>query len=290
MITVILVPFKLASQDLDEPVSFKSLKGCFREKAQLLLPAENIYVPAYAVGIGKNRPDKIISLPDYELNYEGSNQQDYLYELTVPPSQQYLLNFQSGTRLVGNCSSIIILGFADRRWKNFEVKGEAYIQQGADDDCLDITAGKVKVCANYAYLNVSNYDDDPFLIISLEKGSILIKYDSSFIRLDQPGTELWIEKKTGYMWIDKVPVSDIRNWVYGLVKPKEKDPYCALRQIARWYNISFQYPNRDIGFDSSRTIKYRTNSIDNVIESLNSLNPKVRFYRNGNTAQARFIQ
>jgi hypothetical protein len=239
---------RLAGQDLDELVTFSNehVKNSFGKAFVLWLPYDTTTIKAHVFGTGKHK----------KLNYDlatavaqtGSGfDMNTFYKIAISPSQQYALDFPSGTRLKAYSSSEVTFGYIDRRWKNFKIVGEAFIQQGKLDNHIEITTGDTKIYASYANLRISNYADDHFSRIALEKGVVLIKHDTSLVRLDKPGTELWIKKSTGEMWVEDIPVHGIRDliWEKNYEKSITSDVKYIAQQIRNWHNNIAEYTQED---------------------------------------------
>jgi hypothetical protein len=245
---IIISAVRLAAQDLDEPVNFSNehVKNSFGKEFILWLPCDTTTIKAHLFGPGKHK----------KLNYDlatpvaqtGSGfGMNTFYKIVISPSQQYALDFPSGTRLKAYSSSEVTFGYIDRRWKNFKVVGEVFIQQGKLDNHIEITTGDTKIYTSYANLRISNYTDDPFRRIALEKGVVLIKHDTSLVRLDKPGTELWIKKSTGEMWVEDIPVHGIRDliWENDYEKSITSDEKYITQKIRNWHNNIAEYTQED---------------------------------------------
>jgi hypothetical protein len=239
---------RLTGQDLDELVTFSNehVKNSIGKAVILWLPYDTTIIKARVFGPGKHK----------KLNYDlatavaqtGSGLgMNTFYKIAISPYQQYALDFPSGTRLKAYSSSEVTFGYIDRRWKNFKVVGEAFIQQGKLDNHIEITAGDTKIFTTYANLRITNYTDDPFSRIALEKGVVLIKHDTTLVRLDKPGTELWIKKSTGEMWVEDIPVHGIRDliWENDYKNSIINDTKYIAQQIRNWHNNISEYLQED---------------------------------------------
>lgn len=239
---------KLAGQDLDQPVAFSNecVQNSSGKKVIVWLPYDTTTLKARVFGPGKHK----------KLNYDlatavaqtGSGVgMNTFYKIDIPPSQQYVLDFPSGTSIKAYPSSEVTFGYIDRIWKTFKVVGEAFIQQGKLDNQINITAGETKIYTSYANLRISNFANDPYSRIALEKGAALIKHDTSLVRLDRPGTELWINKSTGEMWVEDIPVHGIRDlvWENAYAKSITSDAKYISQQINNWHNNIADYLQED---------------------------------------------
>jgi transmembrane sensor len=146
--------------------------------------------------------------------------------------------------------------------RKVSVTGEAYFEvaplrlRSGQKKPFKVVKDKMEVTVLGTHFNVSAYDDEPAVEITLLEGSVKVE-DQSVPQggsnrqsaILKPGQQAQVKNEIRV--VDDVDLDLIMAWKNGLFAFKATSLDEVMRQIARWYNVEVKYegeiPNRQFG-------------------------------------------
>lgn len=165
------------------------------------------------------------------------------HTLNIPRGGQYHVVLADGSKVWLNASST--LRYPSRftgQSREVEIEGEAFFEIASDamrPFLVRVGGHTVRVLGTA--FNVSSYNDDPDIQITLVNGSVQLtdnKTTGSDVRLD-PGEQAIVSGQ--HIDVKKVDVAPYIAWRDGNFKFYETELRSVLRQLSRWYDMQVEY-------------------------------------------------
>jgi transmembrane sensor len=125
--------------------------------------------------------------------------------------------------------------------RDVEITGEAYFEvvHNASKPFI-VSKGETSVTVLGTHFNVNAYDDEEALRVTLLEGSVIVKRESSNVKL-KPGEQA-IAKPNSPLSTDHSPdVDAVMAWKNGMFSFKSASINTVMRQLQRWYDLDVVY-------------------------------------------------
>lgn len=199
-----------------------------------------------------------------------------LHKIETPKGGQFMVNLSDGSKVWLNAASSLTyslnLGTAIRE---VTLTGEAYFEVATDSRRPFIVHSNnqdVKVLGTA--FNISTYDDERSTVTTVSEGSVLVAAPEigKAITL-KPNTQSILHN--GLLSEYAVEAADFTSWHDGVIVLHNADLPTILRQVSRWYDVTFEIP--DLGKTEAvyGELK-RTLPLSQLLESL-SANYHIKF-------------
>ena len=129
------------------------------------------------------------------------------------------------------------------------LNGEAQFKVSHSDDVpfeVETKTGIVKVYGTT--FNVSSYDDDPDLIVTLVEGKVGVEtVEGKLLRTLNPSEQIAINKRTGHVNVQNVNTEFYNSWIDGKILLKNTKLSDLSKILSRWYNVDITIVGEDTG-------------------------------------------
>lgn len=195
-----------------------------------------------------------VVLQNGQLTYEltDSSTTEIAYNtMNTPKGRQFFVTLPDGTKVWLNAASSIryptVFTGKERR---VDIKGEAYFEVAKNADMpFRVNAdGKAEIEVLGTHFNVTAYDNDPVLNITLVEGSVKVNGKTL-----KPGQQAQIAGDVRV--IDHADIEKVMAWKNGLFNFEGAKLNEVMKQLERWYDIEVVYANGipDIEFGGEMT-------------------------------------
>lgn len=177
------------------------------------------------------------------------------YYLTADQGEQYKLSPQDKFIWI-NSSSSLVINYKHPNIHSFDFYGEGSLASTKDSLRVSLTADSLRIAGKAGTeVHVRDYIDERYIVISLRKGRAKI---NSYFKgnplkdvLDNPGDQLWIDRKSLGIKKETANIIDIPGWDNSdRFRFSNADVYTMFGTFKRWYNLSVFYDKSvaDISF------------------------------------------
>lgn len=236
----------------------------------------------------------VVKLADGEIVYKGNTENIEYNTLSNPRGSKVIsLILADGSKVWLNAGSTLKYptAFAGNERK-VEVTGEAYFEvahissshEGGREEAMPfiVTKGETSVRVLGTHFNVSAYDDEKSLDVTLLEGSVKVSNGNQNV-LISPGEQADIHDSRLTIQ-NNVDVEEVMAWKNGLFSYKGADVETIMRQVSRWYNV-------DVVFEEPVTEKFyaqvsRNTNVSKLLKMLEATRA-VHFSINGKTITVR---
>lgn len=200
----------------------------------------------------------------------GSNGSDVTYNtVTTPNGRQYRIELPDGTLIWLNAGSSVRYPTAfTGAYRVVRITGEAYLEVAKNPKMpfrVDLN-NNISLQVLGTSFNVNAYDDEPFVKTTLLEGSVRVDNNGQAQKL-VPGQQAAVNEKIN---VTKVDVQQVIAWKNGLFDFNNKDVKSALREIARWYDLSIVYESEPASGEIVGKMQ-RNLALSQVMETLSDL-------------------
>ncbi len=206
----------------------------------------------------------------HEETEEISIEQHTMNKLIVPYGKRSKIMLSDGTQLWLNSGSSLEFPSAfSGETREVFVSGEMYIEVAADKSksfYVHTSGYKVKVYGTK--FNISNYPGSPSSVVLVE-GSVALQSAEKKELFLLPEEQALYSEETGAFDTRKVDVNSFISWKNGYLSFEDTPMIEALKQIERYYNLSFNFGD-DVSFQGlTCTGKIiLSDNLDNVMTAL----------------------
>jgi transmembrane sensor len=181
----------------------------------------------------------------YETSPQNTTAGDVFNTLETPRGGEFQLSLPDGSKVWLNAASSIRYPVVFKgNERKVEVSGEVYFEVSKNEHApFIVSAGDTRVQVLGTHFNVSAYNDEPSIDITLLEGSIKTTAGAES-RIIKPGEQARIEKGKTSPEIDVVELADVNNivsWKNGRIFFKDADIPSIMRMVSRWYDIDVVY-------------------------------------------------
>ena len=163
--------------------------------------------------------------------------------LTVPKgSKPFQLELADGSQVWLNVSSSITYPTAFiGKERKVEITGEAYFEIAHDvTKPFIVTRGETSIEVLGTHFNVSAYEDDPDMSVTLLQGLVKVKNQNTQLIIT-PGEQA-VLASAGHLGINKdADLDEVMAWRNGKFDFNNADLATVMRQISRWYDVEVVY-------------------------------------------------
>ena len=205
----------------------------------------------------------------------GSAKETACNTLTTNAGNQYQLVLPDGSRIWLNAASSVKfpVNFSGRE-RNVEITGEAYFEVAADSRRPFMVHYKdMTVQVLGAHFNINAYADEQSVATTLLEGSVKVIRGSDHTLID-PGQQVQMGSKSMKV-VSNVNTEEIVAWKDDQFYFRRAEIRSIMRQLARWYNITVDYEDRETEERFYAKIP-RSAPLSEVLKAL-SLTGKVHF-------------
>lgn len=227
----------------------------------------------------------VVKLADGEIVYKGNTENIEYNTLSNPRGSKVIsLILADGSKVWLNAGSTLKYptAFAGNERK-VEVTGEAYFEVAHNAAMpFIVSKGETDVRVLGTHFNVSAYDDEKSLDVTLLEGSVKVSNGNQNV-LISPGEQADIHDSRLTIQ-NNVDVEEVMAWKNGLFSYKGADVETIMRQVSRWYNV-------DVVFEEPVTEKFyaqvsRNTNVSKLLKMLEATRA-VHFSINGKTITVR---
>lgn len=192
----------------------------------------------------------VVKLADGEIVYKGNSENIEYNTLSNPRGSKVIsLVLADGTKVWLNAASTLRYptAFAGNERK-VEVTGEAYFEVAHNAAMpFIVTKGETSVQVLGTHFNVSAYDDEQSLDVTLLEGSVKVSNGNENVWIS-PGQQADI--RDAQLTIhDNADIEEVMAWKNGLFSYKGAGVEAIMRQVSRWYDV-------DVIFEKPVTEKF----------------------------------
>lgn len=194
-----------------------------------------------ATNIVKNDNGQIVYVAD------GQHQETQYNTLTIPAGSRVMsVVLADGSRVWLNAASSLTYptSFSGKE-RRVIINGEGYFEVASNQAVPFVVARPDKgleVQVLGTHFNVNAYDDEPDIRVTLISGAVRVSGGQSKQSVViSPGEQARIGSSLTVL--KHVEIDDVLAWKEGLFVFDATDIQTMMRQAARWYNITVQYPN-----------------------------------------------
>ena len=223
----------------------------------------------------------VVKLADGEIVYKGNSENIEYNTLSNPRGSKVIsLVLADGSKVWLNAASTLKYptAFAGNERK-VEVTGEAYFEVTHNAAMpFIVSKGKTDVKVLGTHFNVSAYDDEQSLDVTLLEGSVKVSNGNENVFIS-PGQQADIRDSRLTVHSD-ADIEEVMAWKNGLFSYKGAGVETIMRQVSRWYNV-------DVIFEKPVTEKFyaqvsRNTNVSKLLKMLEATKA-VHFKINGKT-------
>ena len=235
----------------------------------------------------------VVKLTNGEIAYKGNSENIEYNTLSNPRGSKVIsLILADGSKIWLNAGSTLKYptAFAGNERK-VEVTGEAYFEVahvsslgGRPGTAMPfiVTKGETSVRVLGTHFNVSAYDDEKSLDVTLLEGSVKVSNGDENV-LIAPGQQAALQDSRLTIH-NNVDIEEVMAWKNGLFSYKGADVETIMRQVSRWYNVN-------VVFEEPVTEKFyaqvsRNTNVSKLLKMLEATRA-VHFSINGKTIAVR---
>ena len=226
----------------------------------------------------------------FELNDKGVNVQDtsntllyrqtseniditeiHYHTLHVPNGNTYALQLSDGSKIRLNAGSKLrfpVNFTSDKREVFFE--GEGFFEVQPADKPFFVNSGDLQTQVLGTHFNVKAYASERTVQTTLVEGKVkVIALHSNESKILEPNDQASFNANNNSLHVKQVNTANITAWMDGKFMFDGEPLEQVMKQLARWYNISYSFENIE-----SKNLHYsgrisQTQNIESVIEVLN---------------------
>ena len=235
----------------------------------------------------------VVKLANGEIAYKGNSENIEYNTLSNPRGSKVIsLILADGSKIWLNAGSTLKYPTAfDGNERKVEVTGEAYFEVahvsslgGRPGTAMPfiVTKGETSVRVLGTHFNVSAYDDEKSLDVTLLEGSVKVSNGDENV-LIAPGQQAALQDSRLTIH-NNVDIEEVMAWKNGLFSYKGADVETIMRQVSRWYNVN-------VVFEEPVTEKFyaqvsRNTNVSKLLKMLEATRA-VHFSINGKTIAVR---
>lgn len=183
--------------------------------------------------------------------------------LTLPDSSRVWLNSGSALTYYARSGERVV-----------RLQGEAFFEVTKDPrKAFIVQSGGVNVQVHGTSFNVSAYESDPDIEVSLEKGSIsLINQKNGMVLADlRPNQMAQVSKSDLGCRVIADDAEITKLWTNNILKIYNNDIYEVVKKLERWYGVDIELGNARS--DLRYTFVVKTESLRELLDLINKMTP-----------------
>lgn len=163
--------------------------------------------------------------------------------LSTPKGGQYQVILSDGTKVWLNAaSSLSYPTVFTGNERKVMLKGEAYFEVAKNaEQTFKVITDRQELVVLGTHFNINSYEDEPEIKTTLLEGSVKVSsLQTNQTILLKPGEQSAL-KKSGKLKVDQVNAENAIAWKSGLFQFQGSSIQEALRQMARWYDVTIEF-------------------------------------------------
>lgn len=163
--------------------------------------------------------------------------------LSTPKGGQYQVILSDGTKVWLNAaSSLSYPTVFTGNERKVMLKGEAYFEVAKNaEQTFKVITDRQELVVLGTHFNINSYEDEPEIKTTLLEGSVKVSsLQTNQTILLRPGEQSAL-KKSGKLKVDQVNAENAIAWKSGLFQFQGSSIQEALRQMARWYDVTIEF-------------------------------------------------
>jgi hypothetical protein len=211
--------------------------------------------------------------------------------LSTPKGGQYQVILSDGTKVWLNAASSLSYPtvFTGNERKVL-LKGEAYFEVAKNaKQTFKVITDRQELVVLGTHFNINSYEDEPDIKTTLLEGSVKVSsLQTNHTILLKPGEQSAL-KKSGKLKVDQVNAENAIAWKSGLFQFQGSSIQEALRQMARWYDITIEFEGEVPDIQLWGEVHRNANAIE-ALEILRYFDLKYKILATGNAKKIIIIQ
>lgn len=211
--------------------------------------------------------------------------------LSTPKGGQYQVILSDGTKVWLNAASSLSYPttFTGNERKVL-LKGEAYFEVAKNEkQPFKVLTDRQELLVLGTHFNINSYEDEPEIKTTLLEGSVKVSaLQTNHTILLKPGEQAAL-KKTGKLKVDQIDAENAVAWKSGLFQFQGSGIQEALRQMARWYDLTIEFEGDAPDIQLWGEVHRNANAIE-ALEILQYFDLKYKILAKGNTKKIIIIQ
>lgn len=222
-----------------------------------------------------NNADEVLT---YSATAQAKNDPIKFNTLTVPRGGEYQLVLSDGTKIWMNAESSLHYPVSFKGKREVTLSGEAYFEVAKDaahpfvvhtaNNAVEVLGTKFNISA-YPQSNMRTTLAQGSVKVSNKEGSIILT----------PNQQAIIQPE-GSIRVQQVDASLYTSWTTGIFEFKKTGLKDIAAQLSRWYNVTFQFANKELEQKDFAGVIFRNEELNFAIEIIEDVSD-VRFTRTG---------
>ncbi len=206
-----------------------------------------------------------------QMKVPADSLKDVYHTLNVPRGGEYQLVLADGTHIYLNSESQIKypVVFSEKdSLRRVYIKGEAYFDvahNASKPFVVHTQHGVIQVLGTQ--FNVQNYTDEDMAVVTLLEGRIAYLMGGKAYKL-APKEQLRYSKTDGNITQEVVDASVYASWIDGIFEFNGMPLEQIMKQLARWYDVSYQFNNAQLKKHQFTGITYRHTSLESLLQQI----------------------
>ncbi|HWV74605.1 MAG TPA: FecR family protein [Pseudosphingobacterium sp.] len=211
--------------------------------------------------------------------------------LSTPKGGQYQVILSDGTKVWLNAASSLSYPtvFTGNERKVL-LKGEAYFEVAKNaKQTFKVITDRQELVVLGTHFNINSYEDEPDIKTTLLEGSVKVSsLQTNHTILLKPGEQSAL-KKSGKLKVDQINAENAIAWKSGLFQFQGSSIQEALRQMARWYDVTIEFEGEVPDIQLWGEVHRNANAIE-ALEILSYFDLKYKILAAGNAKKIIIIQ
>ena len=211
--------------------------------------------------------------------------------LSTPKGGQYQIILSDGTKVWLNAASSLSYPtvFTGNERKVL-LKGEAYFEVAKNaKQTFKVITDRQELVVLGTHFNINSYEDEPDIKTTLLEGSVKVSsLQTNHTILLKPGEQSAL-KKSGKLKVDQINAENAIAWKSGLFQFQGSSIQEALRQMARWYDVTIEFEGEVPDIQLWGEVHRNADAIE-ALEILRYFDLKYKISATGNTKKIIIIQ
>lgn len=211
--------------------------------------------------------------------------------LSTPKGGQYQVILSDGTKVWLNAASSLRYPtvFTGNERKVL-LNGEAYFEVAKNEkQPFKVVTDRQELLVLGTHFNINSYEDEPDVKTTLLEGSVKVSaFQTKQTILLKPGEQAAL-KRSGKLKVAQINAENAIAWKSGLFQFQGSGIQEALRQMARWYDITIEFEGAVPDIQLWGEVHRKANALE-ALEILSYFDLKYKILATGNTKKIIVIQ
>ncbi|MGK9127258.1 FecR domain-containing protein [Olivibacter sp. SA151] len=211
--------------------------------------------------------------------------------LSTPKGGQYQVILSDGTKVWLNAASSLRYPtvFTGNERKVI-LNGEAYFEVAKNEkQPFKVVTDRQELLVLGTHFNINSYEDEPDVKTTLLEGSVKVSaFQTKQTILLKPGEQAAL-KRSGKLKVAQINAENAIAWKSGLFQFQGSGIQEALRQMARWYDITIEFEGAVPDIQLWGEVHRKANALE-ALEILSYFDLKYKILATGNTKKIIVIQ